>query len=184
MSCRKVRLVVGVVRKMNVAQALSQLKFINKAACRPVADLLKSAIANAENNFNLKKENLIIKEIMVDGGPNIKRWRPRAFGRAAPIMKHTCHISIVLEDPNVKTATKKIAAKDKGEVKKTSIEEIGKERIIPEKEAVNQENIASHKEDYEDTKRMGKHRHMQHLDKKTEKNDKGFLKKIFNRKAG
>ena len=119
MSARKVRLVVNLVRKMNAVSALSQLKFINKLASKPVSELIKSAIANAEHNHNLKKDNLVISEAYVNQGTAMKRWRPRAFGRAAPIHKHMCHITVVLAEAAV--AEKKIEKKetnDKKELKK------------------------------------------------------------------
>jgi large subunit ribosomal protein L22 len=98
MSPRKVRLVVNLIRGMNVANAQSQLSFMKKAAAEPVLKLLNSAIANAIHNFSLNPDSLYIKSIAVDGGPTLGRWRARAFGRAAPIRKRTSHISIVLEN--------------------------------------------------------------------------------------
>ena len=97
-SPRKVRLVVDAIRGKRVADALTQLRFINKAAALPVLKLVNSAVANAEHNFKLDPSALWIKTITVDGGPVLERWRARAFGRAAPIRKRTCHISIVLSD--------------------------------------------------------------------------------------
>ena len=98
MSPRKVRLVVGLIRGLDVDKAEVQLNFSVKAAARPVLKLLRSAIANAEHNHKLKHDNLFVKVITVDGGPMLKRWRARAFGRAAPIRKRTSHISIVLSE--------------------------------------------------------------------------------------
>lgn len=106
MSPRKVRLVVDAVRGMNVVAAETKLTFLPKLAAQPVQKLLRSAIANAENNFHLKKEDLFIKTIVADGGPTLKRFAPRAFGRAAPIRKRTTHITLVL------------ATKTAGEIKK------------------------------------------------------------------
>ena len=98
MSPRKVRLVVDLVRGFNTSEALTQLKFLRKDAVLPVKKLIESAIANAEHNFKLKKENLYIKKITVDKGPILHRWQPRARGRATPIRKRTCHITIVLDE--------------------------------------------------------------------------------------
>lgn len=95
-SPRKVKLVIDLIRGKAVAEAETILNFCRKAAREQVLKLLKSARANAVNNFKLDKDNLYIKKIIVGQGPALKRWRPRAFGRAAPIRKHTCHISIVL----------------------------------------------------------------------------------------
>ena len=123
MSPRKVRLVIDVVRGLKLAEAQSQLKFMNKAAAVPVLKLINSAAANAEHNFNLKAEDLVVKTIMADGGPTIKRWKPRAHGRAFPIRKRTSHIQVVLSDgkeekvkkeekPVEKKATKKVEKKE------------------------------------------------------------------------
>lgn len=97
MSPRKVRLVVDLIRGMAVEPALAQLQFMPKAAARPVRKLLESAIANAEHNFSLDRDGLRIKAALVNQGPTLKRWRPRAMGSAAPILKRTSHVTIVLE---------------------------------------------------------------------------------------
>lgn len=97
-SPKKVRLVVDSVRGMNAELAREQLQFTNKRAARPVLKLLESAIANARNNFNLKDTTLYIKRIAVDEGPTLKRYKPRAHGRATPIRKRTSHVSIVLDE--------------------------------------------------------------------------------------
>ena len=104
MSPRKVRLVAGLVRGLDVVEAAAQLGVYRKEAARPILKLLRSAIANAEHNFKLSQDRLFIKTLTVDGGPTIKRWRPRAFGRAAPIRKRTSHINIVLAERPVTAA--------------------------------------------------------------------------------
>ncbi len=96
MSPKKVRLVIDAVRGKKAAVAVRQLAFLNKKAAEPVLKLLNSAIANATHNHSLKKDTLEIAEIRVDGGRTLKRWRPRAFGRAGKIRKRTSHIQIVL----------------------------------------------------------------------------------------
>jgi large subunit ribosomal protein L22 len=98
MSPQKVRLVVDLVRGRQVDEALTILQFTQKAAARPVRKVIESAIANAENNFMLSREDLYVAEIMTDAGPILKRWRPRARGRADMIRKRTCHISVVLDE--------------------------------------------------------------------------------------
>lgn len=100
MSPRKVRLVINTIRGLSVGVADTRLTFLNKGASLPVQKLLRSAIANAEHNFHLNKEDLFVKTITADGGATIKRSRPRAFGRGAPIRKRTTHINIVLADRN------------------------------------------------------------------------------------
>jgi large subunit ribosomal protein L22 len=105
MSPRKVRLVVDAVRGLNARAAETRLTFLDKGAAEPVLKLLRSAMANAEHNFQLAKESLYIKTIVADGGPTQKRFRPRAQGRAAPIRKRTTHVTIVLA-PKGEVATK------------------------------------------------------------------------------
>ena len=95
---RKVRLVADLVRGLTAAEADAQLSFYRKEAARPLLKLLRSAVANAEHNFHLDRGGLRIKTLTVDGGPVLKRFRPRAFGRAATIRKRTSHIVMVLTD--------------------------------------------------------------------------------------
>jgi len=106
MSPTKIRLVANLITKMPVEKALNQLQFINKLASGPVAILIKSAIANAEHNFELSKDNLYIKVLTVDQGPTLKRSMPRAHGRATPIRKRTSHINLVLGEIKVSGITK------------------------------------------------------------------------------
>jgi len=96
MSPRKARLVMDVVRKMPVNTALDQLKFINKKATDPIACLIRSAIANGVNTYSLEADNLYIKEIRSDEGVMLKRWMPRAHGRATSIRKRGCHLNLIL----------------------------------------------------------------------------------------
>jgi len=111
MSPRKVRLVVDVIRGLDVNTALDQLKFINKQASKPIIKLILSGIASGNHNWELEQDNLWIKEIKVDEGATLKRWMPRAHGRATPIRKRTSHISIVLAE--IKESAKKKAKKTK-----------------------------------------------------------------------
>jgi large subunit ribosomal protein L22 len=93
----KVRRVVDLIRGLPAAEAQTVLKFAPQAASEPVAKVLDSAIANAEHNAHLDPEALWVKEAFVDEGPTLKRFRPRAQGRAYRIRKRTSHITIVLE---------------------------------------------------------------------------------------
>jgi large subunit ribosomal protein L22 len=95
-SPRKVRLVVNTIRGLSVTAAETRLTFLPKLAAKPVLKLLRSAIANAEHNFKLDKQDLYVRHIVADGGPTLSRWRSRAFGRAAPIRKRTTHITLIL----------------------------------------------------------------------------------------
>ncbi len=110
MSPKKVRLVADLVRGMDVDKAEAQLKFTRKAASRPVLKVIQSARANAEHNFKLTPEALFVKTIMVDGGPVLDRWIPRAFGRATPVRKRTSHITVVLDERTKEGAPKDLKA--------------------------------------------------------------------------
>jgi large subunit ribosomal protein L22 len=182
MSPRKVRLVADVVRGLKAEDALNQLTFSPKLAARPIAKLLDSALANAVNNFELDKNNLFIKEIRIDEGLTIKRWMPRARGRATPLRKRTSHINVVLGelvDSGPKEAKKakveapvKLGAKPKedegvkvkedSEKKQEETKEKGKKIVDPRGEGRGK-----------NTKIEGK-----------SESDKKFVKKIFRRKSG
>lgn len=95
MSPRKVRLLADLIRGKDVAFAETQLQVALKVSRAPLQKLLHSVIANAAGK-KMSREKLYIKSIQVDGGPVLKRSRARAFGRAAPIRKRTCHITIIL----------------------------------------------------------------------------------------
>jgi len=96
---RKARLVADEVRGKSYPEAVSLLQFTNKRAAKILGDVLKSAAANAEHNMDADIEELRLKTIKVDEGPTIKRYRPRAMGRATMIRKRTSHITVELEPP-------------------------------------------------------------------------------------
>ena len=97
-SARKVKIVADLIRGKNVDEALAIVKFTPKASSDIIEKLLKSAIANAENNHDMKHENLYISEIYANQGPTLKRIRPAAKGSAVRIRKRTSHITIVLKE--------------------------------------------------------------------------------------
>lgn len=97
-SPRKTRLVADLVRGKSVQKALDTLRFTNRAASLPIRKLIESAVANAENNHGLDVDILWVKEIVVDPGPSLKRFMPRAQGRAYMIRKRTSHVSVVLAE--------------------------------------------------------------------------------------
>ena len=97
-SSRKVKTVIDLIRNKNVGEALAILKLTPKAASELVEKLLKSAIANAENNHGMDVEKLYVAEIFANQGPTLKRVRPRAQGRAFRIRKRTSHITVVLKE--------------------------------------------------------------------------------------
>jgi large subunit ribosomal protein L22 len=97
-STRKTRLVTQAIKGKPVEEAATLLKFMPQKAAGDVARVLKSATANAENNHNLSAEDLYIADAIANEGPTIKRFRPRAQGRAFPIHKPMTHITIVVAD--------------------------------------------------------------------------------------
>jgi len=103
MSARKVRRVIDLVRGLDADEALEVLDFLPNAAAQPVAKLIRSAIANAEENFGLPREDLYVAHIVADDGPGVmpgKGWRRRFGGRGRwrPIRKRSSHITVVLEE--------------------------------------------------------------------------------------
>jgi large subunit ribosomal protein L22 len=120
-SPKKANLVAGLVRNKKAEEALDILKFTPKKAAGILYKVIKSAIANAENNFKQNRENLIIKEIIVTEGPTLKRSVPVSRGRVHPILKRTSHITV------------KVEVKDKKEDEKAK-------KTKPEKKANNNNN--------------------------------------------
>ena len=92
----KARLVVDLIRNKSVAQAFDILHFCNRAVAVDVEKVLKSAVANAENNNGMRASDLVVKYAYVDEGPTLKRIRPRAKGSASRILKRTSHITIIV----------------------------------------------------------------------------------------
>ena len=101
----KARQVVDLIRDRHVDDARRVLRFSQRAAAAPVAKVLESAIANAEHNFSLPADELVVARAWVDEGATLRRYRPRALGRATRIRKRTCHISIVVGRSEELTAT-------------------------------------------------------------------------------
>lgn len=95
---RKVKLVADALRGMPVSEALTYCQFIPRASARDIAKVIRSAQANAEHNFNLARDDLVLKDLRVESGPTLKRARPRAMGRYFSIFKRTSHITAVVED--------------------------------------------------------------------------------------
>jgi large subunit ribosomal protein L22 len=94
----KVRLVMDVVRGMPVDRALSTLRYMPQKAAREIAKTIQSAAANAENNFDMERRDLVVKTIFADEGPALKRFMPRARGMANRIRRRTTHITVVVDD--------------------------------------------------------------------------------------
>lgn len=115
-SPRKVRLVVDVIRGMEVDKALEQLEYIPKRSSSPVIKLLNSAVASAEHDFKLERKDLYISKIIVEEGPTLKRMMPHAMGRSFPITKRTSHITLIL-DKKSESPAKEAMEEAKGEIK-------------------------------------------------------------------
>jgi large subunit ribosomal protein L22 len=97
-STRKTRLVTSAIVGLPVAEASAVLRFMPQGAARDVAKVLKSAASNAENNHNLSPDDLVVVEATANEGPTLKRYRPRAQGRAFPIHKPMTHVTVVVEN--------------------------------------------------------------------------------------
>lgn len=106
MSPQKVRLLADLIRGLRVDEALRRLSFSPKHAARPLKKLVESAIANAVHNHSLKQETLTIKTIFVNEGAPLKRWMPRAMGRATPLRKRSSHITLILSGEMDEKSTK------------------------------------------------------------------------------
>lgn len=115
---RKVRLVVGLIKGKDAIAAQQQLNFLTKRSSDPLSKLLKSALHNAENNFGLLKENLFIRDVIVNEGMKLKRFKPKAMGQAAPIQRKTSRVKVVLEErvPGLKANKQEAAKKKSAEV--------------------------------------------------------------------
>ena len=96
MSPHKVRRVLDQIRGRQYREALIILEFMPYKACGPVLKVLRSAVANAEHNLGIDPSTLVVSEAFADGGPVLKRYRPRAQGRAYQIRKPTCHITVAV----------------------------------------------------------------------------------------
>jgi large subunit ribosomal protein L22 len=126
MTPRKVRLVAYAVRGLSVGEALVQFDKMLKIASLPMIKLLQSAIANAENNFSLDRNNLFVEDVWVGEGQKLKRWTPRAQGRATPLWRRMSKIRIVLAEREAGKIVKKKATtvkKTTSEVKDAVVEE-------------------------------------------------------------
>ena len=154
---RKARLVANLIKGMPVNAAEAQLMLRPKRSAGPILKLLKSAVANMVNNRKLDADTLVIEKITVDGGPSMRRFLPRAMGRATPILKRTCHVTLVLKETGKKNPARYNTVKEKNE---KEAKKISKE-------------THKHKHDMKEPE----HREAPAAEKK------GFVKKMFTRKS-
>ena len=173
-SPRKVRLVTNFIRGLETKKALNHLTFLNKRATKPAIKLIQSAIANAEHNFSLNPENLYIKTITVDEGPTLKKWRARAFGRAAQIRKRTSHITVILDEIKPQKV-QKTPPKD------INIQKEKKVKIIKNLEEIKKETPKTEKQVQKPVKKI---KVAKKPELKQQGKFKGFVKKVFARKSG
>jgi len=160
-SPRKVRLVTEAIKGLEAKKAIAQLSYIHNRASKPVLKLLLSAIANAHNNFDVSDtSSLHIKNIFVTQGPMLKRWRPRAFGRAFTVRKRRSHVIIEIEAEGSKGVAKNQKKVDEH---------------IHEREKTNMENIKSSKEKQPFFNKKGE------ANRKIQ--DRNVKKRFFQRKA-
>ena len=180
MSPRKVRLVTDSIVGMDANAALVQLSHLVKKTSGIMEKLLLSALANAENNFGLDRDNMFVSSVVVGEGTRMKRWLPRAQGRATLILKRTCHIKLEIEERvegknrKSKQQLEKERAKreeEKEKMLKEDAERMAKEE--KEKEAVEKEIVEK-----APVKKM-----LPKKDEVKKGQDSGFLKKVFQRKS-
>jgi len=174
-SPRKVRLVADLIRNKKVKEAQVILEHTIKRASKPLLSLLKSAVANARNNFQIDPENLYISKILVNEGPRYKRWMPRAMGQVSEIQKKTSHITLILkeikEETKKKTA-KKLAKKTKESIKAEKGKKVKERRIEENRE----------KEQKQERAKIKPIREKVEKEKIKPKIEKG-IKRFFRRKA-
>jgi large subunit ribosomal protein L22 len=143
----KARRVVDLIRGLPAQQALDALQFAPQAASEPVYKLLASAMANAEHNLHLDRDSLVIVTAYVDEGPTMKRFRPRAQGRAYRIRKRTSHITLQLESTNTGSAAADTATSRRrrrgGTKPATTTDALGKGKVAGAKPASNSKSTST-----------------------------------------
>lgn len=172
---RKVRLLAEVIKGHDVDEALLNLKHTVKRSTDPLMQLLGSAIANAENNFGLDRSNLYVADFQVGEATRLKRWMPRAFGRATPIIKRSSHVTITVDE---RIEGKNRKSKDQLEKERKEREEARKKM---EKEIMAERKEIQDAKPAEQNRTQGK---KEALDKESRKAQKGgWASKMFNRKS-
>ena len=180
-SPRKVRLVADSIVGMNANAALVHLGHTVKKTSLPMEKLLKSALANAENNFGLDKDNMFVQSVLVGGGPSLKRWLPRAQGRATQILKRTSMIDLFLEErvEGKNRRTKEELEKEKKEREEARTKAM-KEALKEMEEKGEGEEAGEKTEEKTQPKKISPKKA---VSPKGQAADDGFLKKVFQRKS-
>ena len=169
-SPRKVRLVTDSIKGLDVNDATVHLGNLVKRSSDPIEKLLRSAIANAENNLGLDRNNLYVYDVLVGEGPTLKRWLPRAYGRATGLLKRSSKISLTLEE------------RIEGKNRKTK-EQMEKERKKREEERKKVEKEMIEERESEAKKTTVAPSAGKVIEKKKSAEGKGWAKKIFQRKS-
>lgn len=133
---RKVRLVIDLIRGKSVKEAELQLQFLQKGSARPIMKLLQSAKANAKNNFELNPDEMYIKSIIANEGPALRRYMPKAFGKADVIRKKSSHIHIVLAEKGASADVKKVDMKKEKTPASTDVKHVTASKEKKEKSGV------------------------------------------------
>jgi large subunit ribosomal protein L22 len=146
MSPQKVRTVARLIRGTRVDEALARLGACPRKSSHDLASLLKSAVANAKNNFQINENDLFVSDVVVDEGMRLKRWMPRAYGRATKIIKRMAHISIIVEEKKdlKKTIVKEESNKQEKKVEKKS-EKKTHQKMVKKEQKVTKDNEKKNK---------------------------------------
>lgn len=187
MSPRRLRLIADVLRGASVDVAERQLFAITRLASLPLAKLLASAVANAEQNFDAVKENLYVEKIIVNEGPMLKRSTPRAFGRASPIRKRSAHVTLVLgEREEGKKGGRARRETKRAERHPRKVADVTSPKH-QSTETPNQSLHTSHAPQAVIPGRLAGRHHVEGAKENIhgpQKKSKGFLRRLFNRKSG
>jgi large subunit ribosomal protein L22 len=172
---RKVKLIADLIIGMDVQDALDQLGATVKKSSPLMLKLLESAIANGENNFGIDRNNMYVLDVVVKEGITLKRWMPKAHGRATPIRKRSSHIEIILEE----------RVEGKGRKSKKELE-AEKQARLEERKKMEKEMIAEKKEEEGApvATKETKDKDAQKVKKASEAPNAGWANKIFRRKSG
>lgn len=170
---RKAKLVADLVKGMDALEAVNQLDATVRKTSGYLQKLILSAIANGENNFGLSKNNLYVFDVVVGAGPTMKRWMPKAYGRAGEILKRTSKIKVVLEErvEGKDRKSKEQLEKEREERAKKAAEEAKKRAEAQKEEEAKPEKVAETKAKSEEKTTTGA------------KKGQGWKNRIFNRKS-
>lgn len=169
---RKIRLVTNFIKGMDIQTAVNQLDATVKKGSAPIKKLLLSAVSNGENNFGIDRNNMYVYSVIVGAGPTLKRWMPKAFGRAGQILKRTSQIELVLEE----------RVEGKGRKSKEQMEKEKKARLAEQKKA-EKEAIKESKENEEVVEKNVEKKKTVADSKKAKENQGNWGSKIFRRKS-